>query len=233
MEQLVRDADPALDADFPALDSLQAHAIRRAALERGQAPRRRSRRLLVAIAAFLVLSATAAAAIVIATREPTAPQGVACYEFADLDSRAVVLPPSAGADASICTRLWQDGTFATTGSAPPLTACVNLEGALVVVPGDAGQCASLGLAQATNVRSLDPLIELRDRLLALTPPGGCTPMADTVTGAEAILTELGLVEQGWTVVAGPVADDRPCASWSIDADAASVFVVGVPEAPGS
>ncbi len=233
MDHLLRQLDPALDAEIPAADSLRARSIRRAALERGRQKRHDGRRLVTTIAAFVLLSVGTAAAVVIMTREPAEPEGVLCYETADLDGRAIVVTPEPGFDASLCAGLWQDGTFASGSVVPPLTACVNPNGGLAVFPGTDTVCDALGLARPTDLRDLDTLIELRQRLAALTPPGSCAPLEATVTGGEAILRDLGLDAEGWEVIRPEPSEERPCASWSINAKLPAVVVVGLPDVFGS
>lgn len=235
--ELIRQADPAPRDSMPTAMSPLGRSIRARVAEEMIAERSPNhRRLVVRVVIALVIAALASAATWIITREASDPSGVVCYEEASLQSKGIVVTTPAAFDASLCTSLWADGALQNpsvgSGAAPQLVACVHARGVLVVFPAsdNSDVCAELGLARHEPSANEQPLTILNTRLNRLFAETPCMELADAKRQATEILRAAGLEE--WTVVVTtPATDERPCASYGIDADTETVVLVAVPD-PG-
>lgn len=235
--ELIRQADPAPRDDMPTAMSPLGRSIRAQVAGEMLAERPPNRgRLVVRVVMALVIAALASAATWIVTRDTSNPSGVVCYEEASLQSTGVVVAANAPLDASLCTPLWAEGVLqnpaAETNTPPSLVACVNQQGVLVVFPASANRdvCHDLNLARHESSTAEQSIIDLNTRLNRLFNQAPCLELTDAKRRATEILRATGL--EDWTVVEATAAtDERPCASYAIDASAQKVVLVPVPD-PG-
>lgn len=196
-------------------------------------PSNRRRLVLVIAIAAAALAALAAAWLI--TRPVTQPQGIACYQAADLDADRVAVQSGLTVTAAACEALWVDGTlsnpeFGPAGSVPPLVACVNDAGGLAVFPSDDPSiCADLGLAtpDPASTSDAEAVRALNDALVEYFSARQCIPIPEAVVEVRRILDTHGAAD--WTIQQTPGPDDRPCASFGLDAKAQTIFVVPIPE----
>lgn len=235
--ELIRQADPAPRASMPTAMSPLGRSIRARVAEQMIAEQPRSRRrVLVRVAIALVIAALASAATWIITRDASDPSGIVCYEEASLQSTGIVVAAPASLDASLCAPLWAEGALQNpsveSGTAPQLIACVNPQGVLVVFPAsdNSDVCRSLNLARHESSTSEQLLADMNNRLNRLFAETPCLELNDAKLQATEIVRVAGLEE--WTVVVSTSAtEERPCASYAIDANARTVVLVPVPD-PG-
>lgn len=235
--ELIRQADPAPRDSMPTAMSPVGRSIRARVAEQMIAEQPRSqRRVLVRVAIALAIAALVSAATWISSQDASNPTAVVCYEEASLQSKGVVVATPASLGASLCTSLWADGVLQNpslkNAAAPWLVACVNPAGVLVVFPAsdNSDVCADLGLPRHKSSATEQPIINLNtalNRLFAETP---CLELAEAKRQATETLRAAGLAD--WTVVVTTSAtEERPCASYSIEANAQTVILVPIPD-PG-
>lgn len=198
-------------------------ATRRSAVQRSARP------AVLAMLALFLLAATW-----FLTREVETPQSIACYQAVDLDSDVAAAPPGRPAAAEACAQVWEDGVLSNpdlvpVGAVPALTACVTQAGTLAVLPtGDSAVCEELGLAypepssqtEADNVRQLD------SSLNQLFSSSDCVAIDDVVAQVRLIMADSDLLD--WTIDLGAATDERPCASYSLDARTRTITLVPIP-----
>ena len=235
--ELIRRADPAPRDSMPTAMSPLGRSIRARVAEEMIAERSPNhRRLVVRVVIALVIAALASAATWIISRDASDPTTVVCYEEASLQSTGIVVEAPTSLDASLCTPLWVEGVLQNrsleSGVAPQLVACVNRQGVLVFFPasGDSDVCAELGLARHESSAIEQPVINLNTQLNRLFVEASCLELTDSKRQATEILRAAGL-EDWAVVVTTPATEERPCASYSIDATAQTVVLVPVPD-PG-
>lgn len=239
LEQL-RQANP-VDADrLPGPDSPEASALKEKILATrrpGQPPRRhvpRRRRVVVAVAAGLLAIASTATAWVLITRDVTQPR-MACYEAASLGADRVGLSNPQTLEASECAPIWEEGTLtnpaaAKPGETPPLTACVTEAGTVAVFPSDDPQlCQRLGLAypEPNSANRQAPTLALQQALIAYFANEECIPLSQAQTEVAEILRRHGF--KGWDTEVMPGPSDRPCASFSLNAEQHVVSIIPIPD----
>ena len=222
-----------------------AVGVRRRAPLPGIGPNRR--RLVVALAAAVTVSA-GAAAYAFFVRDVAKPLNVACFASADLQGRIVVRALDDRPPADICAAAWRDGLFGGQAvPAPPLTPCVLDSGVVGVFPSDPSgdTCTRLGLAPPATAPPVFPanpspsptptrsaasaLTELRDSLVVDYLTRRCVVPDEAVAFARQEIVRLGLT--GWTVIISPDAPptaEHPCASFGFDQEGRRVLLVGVP-----
>ena len=222
-DELIQHLDPARDSHIPSPDSVRAQAIRDRALRQP----RRQRRILVAVAAAIVLTGAAAGAAVLWSGEPEI-VAVQCYAEADLDGTRANGDVSLGLGPEACAPLWQDGPFGE-GPPPPLVACL-VDKIVGVFPGPEGTCGELGLRRSVGGETaLATIAELDTALREAINRTPCIPPEDAVPAADRIVTDLGLRESGWTVrQTSETTTDRPCASFSVDQERKLIAIVPIP-----
>lgn len=230
---LLRAGDPAAPATLPDAHSSVARSIRANVMANTQlVPERGNRRRVVAVAILIVVLATAAA-WVLSNRDVTDPEGILCYEAPTLDSSAVVAFRDGEATTGACASLWLDQTLPISDELPsndnpPLVGCVTETGQLAVFPStDRSLCAELGLAEPTDATGLDPLVGLRQRLVAAINPETCLTIQRAEQVAQEELSDLEI--EDWSVEAQRERIDRPCASISIDISTNTIVIVPVPK----
>ncbi|MEM7284842.1 MAG: hypothetical protein AAF480_00690 [Actinomycetota bacterium] len=225
-DELMRDLDPARAADVPPPDSVRHRSIRDRAL--GEPSPRRSRRVLVAVAAALVVTGAAAGAMVLWSDEPDV-FAVSCYAEADLGSDRVQGDPTLGVGPEACAPLWQSGGAFGDGPPPPLAACI-VDGAVGVFPGPEGTCGDLGLARSVGGETaLATMVELDAALRGAIVQTPCVSPEDAVPAAERIVADLALDRAGWTVrQTTETTAERPCASYSVDEERKLIAIVPIP-----
>lgn len=194
--------------------------------------RRRIHRYAIAIAVALLLIAAAWTWY----GHVTVIQGVTCYAANNLNADragAMTNPPSTNA----CTDAWTSGLLSNPeypeGTIPPLTGCINDDGALFVFPTeDPGVCSRLGLANqptpSTTAPSKPTPADLQDELVEYFSDG-CVPYGEAATHIEEVLAVEGF--DGWTITTQTPSEDRPCGSFSIEPQTKTVYLVPIPEPP--
>ncbi len=235
---LLRANDPVDVASLPDADSATAGGLlARITTQPRSRPRRswpsRWRRLALVTAVAVI---TAAAAWAILARDVTEPLGVLCHEEASLESSSVLIRPDLDLDPSLCAAPWEDGVLANpnvaSGSVPPLTACVNEHGSLLVFPtSDTSICDRLELAPPTpeSADELQPVVQLENELVDYFAATGCAAIADAEAHVRGTLDRLGLTQ--WTVTTQPPHPDRPCASFGLDTASMTVVLTPIPTPP--
>lgn len=219
----------------PAAQRLLAAILSTPRQEPSPAAKPRSRSRLGVALAIVALAVAALAATWILTRPVTQPQALACFQAPNLDADrvGVRLGPSEGQAA--CEALWADSTlsnpdFGPPGTVPPLVACVSEAGWLFVFPGDdPGLCTRLGLAipDPGSMPDADAIRALTSALVDYFSDQQCIPIPQAVIDVREILdTHVG---PDWSISSEPGTDDRPCASFGLDAEERTVFLVPIPE----
>ncbi|MDE0067421.1 MAG: hypothetical protein OXN44_11200 [Acidimicrobiaceae bacterium] len=232
--ELIRQADPAPRDSMPTAMSPLGRSIRARVAEEMLAERQPDhRRLVVRVVIALVVAALATAATWIITRDASDPSGVVCYEEASLQSTGIVVA-AAPLDASLCASLWAEGALQNPaverGAAPQLVACVNAHGVLVVFPAsdNSDVCRDLNLARHQSSTSEQLLVDMNSRLNRLFADAPCLELDDAKLKATEIVRATGL--EDWTVaVPTSATEERPCASYGIDAGSETVVLVPVPD----
>ncbi len=230
---LLRAGDPAALATLPDSESPLARSIRATVMANvAPAPSSGTRRRVIAIVILIVVLATAAA-WVLSNRDVADPEGILCYDAPTLDASAIVAFRDGDATTDVCASLWLDQTLPINDQLPKnknpsLVGCVTDAGAFAVFPStDNSLCAELGLAEPTDARGPDPLVELRQRLALSINPESCVTIEQAVQIAQDELGELDL--EDWAVEPQRERPDRPCASISIDIATNTIVIVPVPK----
>jgi hypothetical protein len=196
---------------------------------RSIAARQRRRRVIAGIGVGIVaVSGTAVAALVQRDAEPRPEVGVVCRAEADRDASGIIV--QFGEDpVADCRAAWTDGRFAEMGveDVPrDLTACVNPQGSIEVVPGDAEVCASLGLRPldptTTKTPAVEARAELQDRIVEEINMIDCLTAEQAAETARKILADLDLSD--WPVRVNPDAVGASCAKAGIGPDGQHVFI---------
>lgn len=223
IDELIQRLDPARDVVVPGPDSARGQAIHSRAIR----SQRRPRRLLVAIAAAVVLTGAAAGAMVLWSGEPDV-IAVACYAEADLDGLRVQGDTALGVGPEACAPLWQQGLFGD-GPPPHLVACL-IDGSVGVFPGPEGTCGELGLPRSVGGETaLATMAELDRALREVINVMPCPTPEEGVQLAQRIVDDLGLADSGWTVrQIAEATPDRPCASYSVNQEREFVAITPIP-----
>lgn len=233
-------ANPVDRDQLESYDSPTARRILRSILNTPQETARRARtpfgkRRLVLVAAIIVVTLITLAAVWIMTRPVTQPQAIACFQAPHPDADRVGIQSGRPAGTAACEQFWADGTlsnpeFGSPGSVPPLMACVSEAGSLFVFPSDdPGLCARLGLAVPDPATSLeaDTVRALNNALVDYFSSQPCTTIPQAVADVRRILDEHEAFD--WIVVATAGNDERPCASFGLDAEEHTIHLVPIPE----
>ncbi|MDX2344543.1 MAG: hypothetical protein QNL26_11875 [Acidimicrobiia bacterium] len=232
--ELLRRSDPAPLKDMPGPESAFGQRVKAAAKSGVPVVQQRKRRVpTVAIAAAAALAGVAAAYYL--TRPATEPSVVVCYQAATLDAtrEAVAAPPALTTAA--CEQPWIDGTLKSDtlgeGEIPPLVGCVNDTGTLWVFPSNyASLCKDLGLANHEPTGTPDDSTTLMGLLSDMINLGECLSIADAQQEITQILDTNDLTLWQINVVTAPT-DERPCASFSLDAPTKTINLVPIPTPP--
>lgn len=231
----LREGDPALVAG-PEQDAALRRDIRSRVLTADRRPLRAVRRRILVVALLVAAALLATAAGLYLTREPSDPQGIGCYQAAQLDTLQVVVGAPSSLHPRECEPLWRDGTLTNPaitpqGEVPQLIGCVTAGGGLAVFPSDDNQlCGRLGLAGYEQPTQNDAM-DLNQRLLDLFSTGGCLTISDAQLRIEEILADQGLDD--WSVtISTPASTERPCASFSLDGDKHRILLVPIPRPTG-
>lgn len=222
-DELIQQLDPARDHHIPSPDSVRAQLIRDRALHRP----RRPRRVLVAVAAAILVTGATAGALVLWSGEPEI-VAVQCFAAADLESDRVNGDLALGLGPEACAPLWQDGPFGD-GPPPPLVACI-VDDSVGVFPGPDGTCGELGLRRSVGGETaLATMTELDTALREAINRTPCITPDEAVPEAERIVTELALRDAGWVVrQTREATPERPCASYSVDQERKLIAIVPIP-----
>ena len=168
----------------------------------------------------------------------TKPQTVACYELADLESRAEVLSVEGGGPVAACAELWRQGVLGPGGSVPPLEECTLASGVPAVFPVTPGRdsCAALGMPADPSAgdQPAPPSEDVNARVLAvrdaLLPRFLAVPCVEPAAGAAIVREELDRAGLGgWTIRSDDFTAEQPCATLSMRPEAREVVLV--PSAP--
>lgn len=190
----------------------------------------KNRRVAVLVGVIAALVMVGAAWV--ASREPSHPTNVVCYETKHQESSVVVVADADSLDPDVCQRPWAKLELQTwgvpLGAVPPLTPCVNDAGYLVVFPTDDPEvCAELGFAEFERPGASRDLTEsgLQGELDQIFLDVACPEFVETERAVRELLDD----RPGWTLelVAGPT-QDRPCAGYSTDYEASTVYLVPEP-----
>ncbi len=215
--------------DDPAADQLLENILASPIAAGDQRRRRRRRRTAVFTGlAVATVSAGTVAAVVLTRDQPDDLTSVACWSNASVTPSEVVVVPWDGSDPTIaCMSAWENGQFETVDSrqAPPLMACVNAAGGLVVVPGDAQVCASLELASfdSEGESSTDQLRDVVEEIENTVTEAACLSGPDAVDAIEEILDAADISD--WTIVPPEPTPAETCMTVGIDTSTRTVFVV--------
>jgi hypothetical protein len=190
--------------------------------------RRRSRRRQWIIAGTVAVAGMASAAFAVLRSSPASePTGIACAATDDPDGDIVGLPGAVDPVAA-CAELWTNGTLGS-GTVPPLAACVNDAGAVVVLPGEASAvCTKAGfdlLDLDADTSNAAGVLALEERLID-TFLNDCYGQDAALAEARRILDDEGFAD--WTVtLAEDFPDGLDCAGIAVDSSEQSVIVAGV------
>lgn len=190
-------------------------------------PRHRALRLLVVPAATLVL---AAAGWVVLRHKSTDAAAFACVA----DGVTAVLPNDGTSPIEACRAQWESGAMLRgVTAAPPLAACVNDAGAVMVISGEAPDpCEAADMGEWTGQAEYEAvgaairaaLVSFHDRFNAT--GNGCATEQDW---RRALEDHLGPADVRWTVEVDQVEPDRRCFGvGSIDPTTMTVRLVGHP-----
>lgn len=233
----LRRSNPIREDEVPGPDSPEATELLAEILEtpRGsqeeRSLHRRNLRLALAIAAA---SLVAVAGTWIWVRTISIPNAILCYQAVDLAADTAAAPPSEQASAEACIGVWEQQVLvnpdiASPGSVPPLSACIAENGALVVMPTDDPMvCDQLGLAQpdpATQGEA-DQIRRLEQQLIEYFQSNECVPMTDALERVSELLAAHELTS--WAIEGTDESADRPCASFSIDPELETIFIIPIP-----
>lgn len=233
----LRRTNPVRDNDVPGADSPEARELLTRILATPQdreirtPASRRNLHLVIAVAAISVITV---AATWIWLRTISIPNAIICYQAVDLDADAAAAPPSETATGDACAPAWEQQTLVNPdivppGSLPPLTACVAENGALAVFPtDDTTVCRRLGLAHPdpTTQELADNVRTLESQLIEYFQSEECIPVREATEHASDVAEDHGL--GGWAIEAQTETPERPCASFSIDPDLETIFIVPIP-----
>jgi hypothetical protein len=155
------------------------------------------------------------------------PTRIACAATDDPDGDVVCLPGAVDPVAA-CAELWTDGTLGS-GATPPLAACVNDAGAVVVLPGESSAvCTRAGfdlLDLDADTSDAAGVLALEERLID-TFLNDCYGQDDALAEVRRILDDEGFADSAVTL-AEDFPDGLDCAGISVDASEQNVIVAGV------
>jgi hypothetical protein len=168
---------------------------------------RRARRRWITVGTTITLFAGGATAAAMWNARPERPhEGISCHASADVSDVGVVVRPPAADAIDACSELWRTGALPSVvqdglsqGTVPSLFACVGSGGGLEVFPNLVEpdvSCSDLGLVEALNVGTDDPLVALQARL-ANDINSKCVDLPRAQQLAQAVVSDLGLA--GWDV----------------------------------
>jgi hypothetical protein len=199
------------------------------------ATRRRRRLRTFAFAAIAVATMGAAWIVFHPISNPTA---VTCYQAVSLDSDAVGIASGSTLDPSACVSAWEDGPLVNEeivprGTVPPLVGCVTDAGTLAVFPSDdPAVCEQLGLARpdSESIAPGEVVGDLQDALTDYFATHQCVSIDQARDAVENILTDRGMSQ--WTIETGPAQPDRPCASFGMDPENTTIYLVPIEDLGG-
>lgn len=229
--------DPVDEAALPSHDSphgRQLFAEITATPRRPRPASLRHRRVIVAIAVGIAAIAAIGAAWIM-TRPVTESHDIVCYQAADSNSDRVGVGYGDYVAAEACARFWADGTltnpeFGPEGSVPPLVACVSAAGSLAVFPSeDPSVCQNLGLdsIDEASLPAADAIRDLNDALVDYFLADPCIPIPWAVDDVRDVLDSRGFAD--WTLTRSAGSRQRPCASFSMEVETTTIFIVPIPE----
>lgn len=234
----LRRTNPVRDNEVPGADSPEARELLTRILATPQDQVRRtpaSRRRLRLVLAVAAISVVTIAATWIWLRSISIPNAIICYQAVDLEADAAAAPSSETATGEACAPAWErqmlvNPDIVPPGSVPPLTACVAENGALAVFPtGDSAVCRRLGLAypDPSTQESADNVRSLESQLIEYFQSEGCIPVDEATRHVSGVAEDHGLAS--WAVEAQSETPERPCASFSIDPDLETIFIIPIPQ----
>jgi hypothetical protein len=189
---------------------------------------RPSRRRLWIVAGTVAVAGLATVAFAMLRYSPASePTRIACAATDDPDGDVVCLPGAVDPVAA-CAELWTDGTLGS-GATPPLAACVNDAGAVVVLPGESSAvCTRAGfdlLDLDADTSDAAGVLALEERLID-TFLNDCYGQDDALAEVRRILDDEGFADSAVTL-AEDFPDGLDCAGISVDASEQNVIVAGV------
>jgi len=229
---LLRAAAPEHDRIEPGDDAVadaMLHDILATPLVPARQRRRRRRGVVVAALAVATASAGTVAAIVLSRDKPDTLTSVACWSEAEVQPGEVIVVPWDGSDPiEACIPIWENDRFETfdPNGAPPLVACVNTTGGLVVVPGETEACEALGLTPYNDTpdSAVDRARAAVEEIESTVTEAACLSPSEAVATIEEILARRQLSD--WTIVEPDTATpDTACMTVGIDTATRTVFIV--------
>jgi hypothetical protein len=197
----------------------------------------RARRAVIVGVVGVVAVAGTAAAITFRHDKPSEIRTIGCWSDAVVPASEIVVVEWSGGDpVRSCQQAWRDGAFETIPATepPPLIACISIDGAIAVIPGNEATCDELELAsfdpapdpEGEKVRAAITAIETRVSQKA------CLEPTAAISVIEEILDNAGLSD--WTIV--PPTDTfpeaEPCASVGFDVPTMTVYIVPLARVSG-
>lgn len=196
--------------------------------------RRRRKFVATAVLSTLVVAggAVGVAALVRSGQATQPTAGVACREAPGVDADVIVIEPTDDPVGG-CEALWAAGRFdetplAPAGNVPVLVTCISDAGVIVVFPGSAGTCASVGFADADPALDEEnqAIVALQDRIVDEINARPCASAQAVEAIAQRIVDES--LVTGWKVEVRPDSIDAPCAKAAVIASTQVVQVVKFP-----
>lgn len=223
--------DPVDETRLDDHDSPNARRLFASIVSQPRQPRgRRWRSWTVAIVAV----ATIAAAWV-TIRAISTPTAIGCYRAPTLDADVVAVESGESLDPSVCAPIWETGVLVNTdivpvGSVPPFVACVTDRGSLAVFPSDDRTlCEQLGLAFPDDESIIpgEAIRHLQDSLDAYFAAHHCVPLEQARNDIQQILAAGGFTD--WTIQAQSPQPNMPCASYGLDPQDTTIYLVPIPD----
>jgi hypothetical protein len=191
--------------------------------------RRRARRTIVVVAGALALAVGGGVGLAALLREqPSRPElGPACRSGPSLDANMVALEPNADPIAG-CAALWERGVLPgggeSSGSVPPLVACIGPGGVIEVFPGPPDFCAAIGLAPAAVELDTEAaaIATLSQRVADEVNLAACASADEVRARVQVMLDELGLA--GWSFELSPAAASGDCVKAQLDAPRRVIYL---------
>lgn len=222
-------AEPVVQREREALMAMIDNATNASSPAR---PRRRQRRRVItmmAIPAAIVLLAAAGRAVL--RTEATEATAFACVA----DGTTAVLPNDGTPPVDACRSEWEAGAMVRgVTKAPPLAACVNDSGSVMVIPAtgvdpceeaDMGTWAGQAEYQAIGIAIRSALVSFHDRYQAT--GNGCVSAREWHTALE---DRLGPTGKAWTIKVDEVeAGRRRFGVGSVDPTTMTITLIGHPD----
>ncbi len=233
---------------FRVLDPRRAGArkqvlIREIRIERARPTYRRRRRRVLAVLVPAAILSVAATGYALLKPDQVVAAGIGCFDQPSLDANVAIVSTSGESPEAVCAKEWQQGAVRLgTNEVPPLVACVNEPGAVLVFPSSRETiCTELGLQDlpAGYEEAAGRFVKMRDAIIrelfrsatrgSATERNACLRQDEALRIVRRILHEQGF--KAWTaeIAAGDYAG-RTCANLvAFDDRAKKVLVIPTDE----